>query len=113
MTTTTVPSPGLFARGLARVDAAFDRIYSSRYNPLLQSGPIAVAMLVVLIVTGLYLLIFYRIGDPYGSTARIVDQAWAGRWIRSLSELPESKVQLLDVAPRQLIEIAGVILALE
>jgi len=66
------------------VDEVFDRLYSSRYNPLLQSGPIAVALLIVLIVTGLYLLIFYRIGDPYGSTARIVEQAWAGRWIRSL-----------------------------
>ena len=80
----TARSPGLFGRLLARVDEVFDRLYSSRYNPLLQSGPIAVALLIVLIVTGLYLLIFYRIGDPYGSTARIVEQALAGRWIRSL-----------------------------
>lgn len=80
----THPSPGPAGRLLARVDALFDRIYSSRYNPLLQSGPIAVALLLVLIVTGLYLLIFYRIGNPYGSVERIVGQVWGGRWIRSL-----------------------------
>ncbi len=82
---------------MARLDAAFDRIYSSRYNPLLQSGPIAVAMLLVLIATGLYLLIFYRIGDPYGSMMRIVDQAWAGRWIRSLHRFA-SDAALLAIA---------------
>ena len=80
----TARSPGLFGRMLARVDSVFDRLYTSRCNPLLQSGPIAVAMLIVLIVTGLYLLIFYRIGDPYGSVSRIVGQSWAGRWIRAL-----------------------------
>jgi coenzyme F420-reducing hydrogenase delta subunit/Pyruvate/2-oxoacid:ferredoxin oxidoreductase delta subunit len=78
------PSLGPGGRLLARADGVFDRIYSSRYNPLLQSGPIAVALLLVLIATGLYLLIFYRIGDPYGSVSRIVGQAWTGRWIRSL-----------------------------
>jgi coenzyme F420-reducing hydrogenase delta subunit/ferredoxin len=79
-----LPSPGPAARLLARLDAAFDRLYSSRYNPLLQSGPIAVALLLVLIATGLYLLVFYRIGDPYGSVSRIAGQPWTGRWIRSL-----------------------------
>jgi len=78
------PSPGPIGRTLARLDALFDRLYTSRGNPLLQSGPIAVALLVVLIVTGLYLLMFYRIGDPYGSTTRIVEQDWTGRWIHSL-----------------------------
>lgn len=77
-------SPGPGGRALARLDGVFDRLYTSRYNPLLQSGPIAAALLLVLIGTGLYLLIFYRIGDPYGSVTRIVGQAWAGRWIRSL-----------------------------
>ena len=90
-------SPGLASRLLARVDAAFDRVYSSRYNPLLQSGPIAVALLLVLIATGLYLLIFYRIGNPYGSVTRIVDQAWSGRWIRSLHRFA-SDAALLAIA---------------
>jgi len=84
MSRAALQSPGLAGRQLARLDAVFDRLYSSKYNPLLQSGPIAVALLLVLIATGLYLLIFYRIGNPYGSVERMVDQAWTGRWIRSL-----------------------------
>lgn len=71
-------------RTLEWLDGILDRLYSSRYNPLYQSGPIAVAMFLVLLVTGLYLLLFYRIGTPYASVAGLVDQAWAGRWIRSL-----------------------------
>jgi ferredoxin len=61
-----------------------NRVYTSRYNPLYQSGTIAVPLLVVLLVTGVYLLLFYRIGAPYESVARITDQVWLGRWIRGL-----------------------------
>lgn len=75
---------GPFRRLLARLDALFNRIYGWRYNPLYQSGTIAVLLLVVLLVTGLYLLLFYRIGAPYESVARIQDQVWGGRWIRGL-----------------------------
>jgi coenzyme F420-reducing hydrogenase delta subunit/Pyruvate/2-oxoacid:ferredoxin oxidoreductase delta subunit len=61
-----------------------NRIYGSRYNPLYASGPITVGLLVVLLVTGVYLLLFYRIGSPYESVERMTGQAWTGRWIRSL-----------------------------
>jgi ferredoxin len=69
---------------LSRFDAIFDRLYGWRYNPLYQSGTIAIALFLVLLVTGLYLLIFYRISEPYESVARISAQPWGGRWIRSL-----------------------------
>lgn len=69
---------------LARLDAWFDRLYGWRYNPLYQSGTIAMLMLVVLVATGLYLLLYYRIGAPYASVERIQDQVWTGRWIRAL-----------------------------
>jgi coenzyme F420-reducing hydrogenase delta subunit/NAD-dependent dihydropyrimidine dehydrogenase PreA subunit len=68
-------------RGL---DRGANRVYGWRYNPLYASGPITVGLLVVLLVTGVYLLLFYRIGAPYESVGRITDQAWGGRWIRSL-----------------------------
>jgi coenzyme F420-reducing hydrogenase delta subunit len=71
-------------RVLARVDALLNRLYGSPYNPVYHSGRIAVALLVVLIVTGLYLLLFYRVSAPYASMERIQDQVWLGRWIRSL-----------------------------
>jgi ferredoxin len=73
-----------FRRALSQVDALFDRLYGWRYNPLYQSGTIAVLLLVVLLATGLYLLLFYRIGAPYESVARIQGQVWGGRWIRAL-----------------------------
>jgi coenzyme F420-reducing hydrogenase delta subunit/Pyruvate/2-oxoacid:ferredoxin oxidoreductase delta subunit len=69
---------------LARLDAAANRVYGWRWNPLYHSGPIAVTLLLVLLATGLYLLLYYRIGAPYASVERITDQAFAGRWIRAL-----------------------------
>jgi ferredoxin len=69
---------------LARLDAAFNRLYTWRFNPLYHSGALAVASFVILLLTGLYLLLFYRIGAPYASVLRITDQAWLGSWIRSL-----------------------------
>jgi quinol-cytochrome oxidoreductase complex cytochrome b subunit len=73
------------ARGvLGPVDRWLNRLYGSRYNPVYWSGPISVGLLVVLLITGVYLLLFYRIGAPYESVERITEQAWGGRWIRSL-----------------------------
>lgn len=71
-------------RPLAHVDALFNRLYTWRYNPLYHSGTLVVACFVILSVTGLYLLLFYRIGAPYASVERIAGQAFAGRWIRTL-----------------------------
>jgi len=70
--------------GLSRLDALFNRLFTSRYNPLYHSGALVVACLVILSVTGLYLLLFYRISSPYASVERISDQVLAGRWIRTL-----------------------------
>jgi coenzyme F420-reducing hydrogenase delta subunit/NAD-dependent dihydropyrimidine dehydrogenase PreA subunit len=69
---------------LAAADAALDRLYGWRYNPLYQSGAATVALLALLIVTGVYLLVFYRIGSPYASVVGLSGHAWSGRWIRSV-----------------------------
>ena len=53
--------------GLARVDAWFNALYTWRYNPLYHSGALVVASFVILLATGLYLLLYYRIGAPYAS----------------------------------------------
>ena len=71
-------------RALRWVDRWMDRVYGSRWNPLYASGAIVAGLLVVLLLTGAYLLLFYRIGAPYESVARITEQAWLGRWIRTL-----------------------------
>ena len=71
-------------RALSRLDAAFNALYTWRFNPLYHSGALVVACLVVLLATGAYLLLFYRIGAPYESVAAIDAQWWGGRWIRGL-----------------------------
>jgi ferredoxin/coenzyme F420-reducing hydrogenase delta subunit len=76
--------PGHSFRLLARVDAWVNRIYASKYNPLYHSGAITVVLLGVLLATGLYLLLFYRVGAPYESVVRLDGQAWSGRWLRGL-----------------------------
>ena len=53
-------------------------------NPLYHSGATTVALLAVLVVTGIYLLLFYRIGTPYASVRAIHEQVWLGRWIRGV-----------------------------
>lgn len=74
---------GLVA-ALTGADALFNRLYGWQHNPLYHSGALVVALLLVLVATGLYLTIFYRVGAPYESVARLTDQVWLGRWIRSL-----------------------------
>ncbi len=71
-------------RGLARADAFINRLYTWRYNPLYHSGALVVALFLVILVTGIYLLLFYRIGAPYASVARLTGDVWLGRWMRGL-----------------------------
>ncbi|HSG08544.1 MAG TPA: cytochrome b N-terminal domain-containing protein [Longimicrobiales bacterium] len=109
---------------LARLDAWFNALYTWRYNPLYHSGALVVACFLVLLATGLYLLLFYRIGSPYASVARITDQALTGRWIRTLhryvSDLAVAAmlvhavrmfVQGRSWGPRALAWVSGVVLA--
>jgi len=71
-------------RPLAVADALLNRLYGWRGNPLYQSGALVVVAFLVMLATGLYLLLFYRIGAPWDSVARIDGQLFAGRWIRAL-----------------------------
>ena len=71
-------------RILSTIDATATRLYGWAWNPIHQSGTVAVAMLLVLLGTGLYLLLFYRVGSPTASVARIAADPWLGSWMRSL-----------------------------
>jgi ferredoxin len=66
------------------VDSLFNKIYTSRWSPLYQSGALALFFFVVVLVTGIYLLLFYNVADPYNSVQNICSQAYLGRWIRTL-----------------------------
>lgn len=69
------------------LDRLFDRIYGSRWNPLHQSGNLAVLFFFVLLTTGLYLFLFYKIAAPYDSVVRIENEVFLGSWVRSLHRL--------------------------
>lgn len=70
-------------RLLRPVDRLFNRVYTSGLNPLYKSGTLAVTFLLVALVTGLYIFIFYRIAEPYASVAEL-DAGWLGGWVRSV-----------------------------
>jgi ferredoxin len=74
----------LLRRLVAVLDTAANRVWGWRANPLHQSGTIAVAMLGVLLITGVYLLFVYRVAEPSTSVARLSNDPWMGSWIRSL-----------------------------
>ncbi len=71
-------------RPLALADAGMNRLYGWRGNPLYHSGVIATALLVVVLVTGVYLLFFYRVGAPYASIRQITEEVWLGNFARAL-----------------------------
>jgi coenzyme F420-reducing hydrogenase delta subunit/ferredoxin len=108
-------------RALARIDAAINRVYTSRYNPFYHSGATTVALLAVLVVTGIYLLLFYRIGSPYASVRAIHEQVWLGRWIRGVHRFASDAAVVMAAihafrmyaqrrTPRALAWISGVFL---
>ena len=81
---TRLRRPRIARRALATLDAVANRLYGWRWNPLYQSGTVAVVLLLVLLGTGLYLVLVYRLGAPFASMARIDQDVWLGRWMRSL-----------------------------
>jgi len=110
-------------RLLASADATLNRLYGWRGNPLYQSGALAISLLILLIVTGVYLLIFYRVGSPYASVARLNEQVWVGRWIRALHRYASDAAVLAVLAhgfrmyaqrrrwgPRALAWVSGLVL---
>lgn len=84
-------APPRLARAVAAALAPFDRVadrtYSSRFNPLHQSGNLVSLFLLVSLATGLYLFLFYRIGAPYESVVRIENEIFLGSWVRAVHRL--------------------------
>ena len=74
----------LFRRLVTALDAALTWLYGWERNPVHQAGTVAVAMLLVMLVTGLYLVLFYRVGSPAASVASLAADPLLGSWIRTL-----------------------------
>ncbi|NUM89243.1 MAG: cytochrome b N-terminal domain-containing protein [Bdellovibrionales bacterium] len=71
-------------RGFSLADRAFNAVFRPEFNPIYRSGTIAVVLMSLVTVTGLVLIFFYRLGDPWESVRGIQEQAWFGRWLRSI-----------------------------
>jgi len=78
------PLERVMLRLLGGADALCNRFYGSRANPLYQSGTIVIALLLVLTISGLWLILFYRVGSPYASVAAISANPWMGGWVRGM-----------------------------
>ena len=90
----TAKQPG--RRLLAAADALANRLYGSSRNPLYQSGTIAVLLLLVLIVSGLWLIFFYRVGAPWASVRRITENPWLGNWVRAVHRYASDAALVAD-----------------
>lgn len=124
-TTRSRPPEALALRLLAAADAACNRLYGWRGNPLYQSGTIVVLLLLVLLATGVWLTLFYRVGAPWESVARITANPWWGNWVRGVHRYAsDAAVVAIGVhalrmfaqgrswGPRALAWISGVLLLL-
>ena len=74
----------LSLRLLTAIDALASRWYGWRFNPLYQSVTIVVALYLALLITGLWLILFYRVGAPWESVASVTANLWLGNWVRGL-----------------------------
>ncbi len=115
----------LLERLLWPLDRVANRLYGSPCNPFYHSGALAFWLLIVVTATGVYLLLFYRVGAPYASLQQIDAQVWAGRWLRTLHRYASDAaivaiafhtlrlmVQGRTWGPRMLAWISGVFLLL-
>lgn len=70
-------------KALSLFDRLFNKIYTSEYNPIYRSGTIAVTLLFMATVSGLILIFFYRVGEPYQTLVALEENWWFGKWLRS------------------------------
>ena len=74
-------------RVLKPLEAPLEKLFGSDYNPMYQSGTLAVFGLLVMIVTGVVLFLFYSIEDPYNAVRAIHYDVPGGLLLRSLHRI--------------------------
>jgi hypothetical protein len=64
-----------FSAGVEKVllplEKLFEKAYGSEFNPLHQSGVLAITLLSVVILTGVYLLFFYQLLAYFSSHLKV------------------------------------------
>ncbi|MBI5327893.1 MAG: hydrogenase iron-sulfur subunit [Deltaproteobacteria bacterium] len=63
-------------KGVLAIEGWADRIFTPRYNPFHYLGAIAIFFLWLLLISCVYLFIFYEIGAPYESLKYITEKQW-------------------------------------
>jgi quinol-cytochrome oxidoreductase complex cytochrome b subunit/coenzyme F420-reducing hydrogenase delta subunit/Pyruvate/2-oxoacid:ferredoxin oxidoreductase delta subunit len=67
------------------IEDSVNRYLSPRYNPFYYLGAIATILFTILFISGIYLFIFYRTGNPYGTVQYLTEDQWyAGGIMRSI-----------------------------
>ncbi|WP_405241428.1 cytochrome b N-terminal domain-containing protein [Lentisalinibacter salinarum] len=92
--------PGRVARGLARLETPFSRVFGDGVNPFHHLGALAIYFLYVALVTGIYLFVFYRtsLQGAWPSVEAIThDQPYAGGIMRSLHRFASDAAVLMIV----------------
>ncbi|MCC6300360.1 MAG: cytochrome b N-terminal domain-containing protein [Anaerolineales bacterium] len=85
-------------KGWISVEGAITRFAKSDFNPFHHLGTLTIFMLLVLIVTGAYLTIFYRPGaDVAYGTVEAISSTWYGLLIRSVHRYASDAMIILIV----------------
>lgn len=61
-----------------------NRIFTSRLNPLSQTGAWSVFFLSTTFISGAVLVLFYKISDPYSSLVNIQEMTFITKWVRAM-----------------------------
>ncbi len=91
---------GPMRRLLDRLESSFDAVFTPRHNPLNQLGALGWFFYWIVLVTGIYLYIFFDTGlsDAYESLERITHAQWyAGGVMRSLHRYASDALVLIVV----------------
>ncbi len=77
--------PGPFSRAWRHLEALLERVGGREANLFAWSGPMAVGCFVLIVVSGLYLYLFYQVGSSAGyASVAAMDQSLLGSGMRAL-----------------------------
>jgi len=67
------------------IEDQFNRLFSPKYNPFYYLGAISTLFFLILLISGIYLFIFYRTNNPYKIVQDLTEKQWyLGGIMRSL-----------------------------
>lgn len=81
------------------LEKLFGEAFTPRFNPMYHLGAIGIFLMWILLASGIYLFIFYRISIPYESVEYLtVDQWYLGGYFRSLHRYASDALIIVALA---------------